>query len=94
MLLPARLIVDVSLMRCEILLFAHLREAIGTDRLSIDLPEGATVQDAVEALAKQHEIIALMGSRIAAAVDEQYRPRSSPLRDGCTIALIPPVSGG
>lgn len=81
-------------MRCEVLLFAHLREAIDKDRLAIDLPDGATIQDAIDLLAQQHEIIALMGSRIAVAVDEQYRPRNSSLRDGCTIALIPPVSGG
>lgn len=81
-------------MRCTVLLFAHLREAIGSDRLLIDLPEGATVQVAVDALSQQHEIIRKMDSRIAVAVDEQYRPRHSPLKDGCTIALISPVSGG
>jgi molybdopterin converting factor subunit 1 len=81
-------------MRCEVLLFANVRQAIGKDRLTLELPDGATVKDALDRLAEQHEIISLMGNRLAIAVDERYQPRTSLLNDGCTVALIPPVSGG
>jgi len=81
-------------MRSEVLLFAQLREAIGRDRLMIELPNGATVGDALEALAAQHQAIAQMRGRIAIAVNEKYQPITAKLTDGCTIALIPPVSGG
>ena len=81
-------------MHCQVLLFAQLAETIGTDRLTIELPEGATVADALAVLSKAHEAIARTGSTIAVAVNEQYCPAARVLSDGDTIALIPPVSGG
>lgn len=80
--------------KCQVLLFAQLREAVGRDRLAIDLPDGATVGDALDLLCRQHDAIAALRGRIAVAVDETYRPMNFSLRDGYTIALIPPVSGG
>jgi molybdopterin converting factor subunit 1 len=81
-------------MNCEVLLFAQLREAIGCERLSLALNDGATVGDALDALAHAHPIIASMHGALAVAVDENYQPASARLHEGCTIALIPPVSGG
>lgn len=81
-------------MRCEVLLFAHLREALGRDRLAIQVRDGATVDDALKLLAGEHEAIARLRGRLAVAVDEHYQPATAPLREGCVIALIPPVSGG
>ena len=81
-------------MKCHVLLFAQLREAINRDRLIIDLPDDATVADALDLLAAEHEAIASMRGQIAVAVNERYQPLSAKLSDGCTIALIPPVSGG
>jgi sulfur-carrier protein len=81
-------------MRCEVLLFAHLREAIGRDRVSIELDNDATVGDALDALAQRHEAIAAMRGRVAVAVNEKYQPMHAKLHQGEVIALIPPVSGG
>jgi molybdopterin converting factor subunit 1 len=81
-------------MRCEVLLFAQLRESIGENQIAIELADNATVRDALEALAALHEPIASMQGRLAIAVDQKYQSMSARLRDGCTIALIPPVSGG
>ncbi len=81
-------------MQCHVLLFAQLAEAIGSDRLMIELPEGATVADALAVLSKAHEAIATTANAIAVAVNEQYCATTAVLSDGDTIALIPPVSGG
>lgn len=81
-------------MRCDVLLFAQLREAIGRDRLTIELPIGARVADAIAHLAQQHEAIKRLEGKLAVAVNERYQGDSARLEDGCTIALIPPVSGG
>ena len=81
-------------MKCTVLLFAELRELVGRDRLSIELGDRATVADAIEELARNHEAIGKMRGRIAVAVDQRYQPAAATLDDGCTIALIPPVSGG
>ncbi len=81
-------------MQCHVLFFAQLAEAIGSDRLTIELSQGATVAEALAALSKDHEAIAATASAIAVAVNEQYCPAARVLSDGDTIALIPPVSGG
>lgn len=81
-------------MKCQVLLFAQLREAIASDRLTIDLPDRATVGDALDHLAQRHPGIAAIRAKLAIAVNERYQPLTSRLTHGCTIALIPPVSGG
>jgi sulfur-carrier protein len=81
-------------MKCSVLLFAQLREAIGRDRLTIELDVGATVADALELLMRDHDIVRDMRGGIAVAVNERYQAQDTQLHDGDTIALIPPVSGG
>ncbi len=81
-------------MNCTVLLFAQLAESIGSDRLTIELKDGATIEDALQQLASQHEIIASMRGALAVAVDDRYCKRTKMLNDGDTVALIPPVSGG
>jgi molybdopterin converting factor subunit 1 len=81
-------------MRCEVLLFAQVREAVGRERLAIDLPDGATVSDAIERLTRDYPAIGPLRDRIAVAVNQHYQGAGALLRDGDEIALIPPVSGG
>ena len=81
-------------MQCKVLLFAQLAQAIGSDHVTIDLSNGATVNDALNQLAKNHEIIAQMRNSIAIAINEQYCDADTAIKDGDTLALIPPVSGG
>ncbi len=81
-------------MRCKVLLFAQLAEAVGCSRLTIDRPDGATVADAIEALSKEHAAIALLREGLAFALDDRYCNATTTLNDGQTLALIPPVSGG
>lgn len=81
-------------MNCTVLLFAQLRESIGADRLTLQLPQSASVSDALDLLAKRYPAIAQMRGKIAVAVDERYQPGSAKLTNGCALALIPPVSGG
>ncbi|MHC4274315.1 MAG: molybdopterin converting factor subunit 1 [Planctomycetota bacterium] len=81
-------------MRCDVLLFAQLAEAVGHDRLTVDLPDGATAADALDVLASDHPALRDMRRTLAVAVNERYCAESRALGDGDTIALIPPVSGG
>ena len=77
-----------------VLLFAHLAETSGAERLSIDLPAGSTVADALDRLAGTHPSIAAIRPILAVAVNERYAATDQILCDGDTLALIPPVSGG
>lgn len=76
-------------MRVSVRLFAMLRQRAGRDALELDLPEGATVADALAAV----EDLA-GGLPLVLAVNREYAPAEQPLRPGDELALIPPVSGG
>jgi len=76
-------------MEVTIRLFAMLRERAGAGEVTVDLPRGARVDDAVAALG---EVAA--GLPLVMAVNREYAPRDRVLDPGDELALIPPVSGG
>ena len=80
--------------KCEVLLFAQLRDALGCDHLAIDLKDAATVADALAGLAAKHPAIDELRDQLAVAVNERYVRPDFQLNSGDVIALIPPVSGG
>lgn len=72
-----------------------LRESYGADRVALDLEDDATVADALQRLRGMEGIggtIALMP--VLMAVNREYAPEDTVLREGDELALIPPVSGG
>jgi len=83
-------------MRHQIRLFAALRELAGSDSVEVELAEGATVADALDALAAgRGELGAVIGSgSLVMAVNRVYADPGTRLAAGDEIALIPPVSGG
>src|SRR3954449_4955645 len=76
-------------MEVTVLLFAMLRERAGARQLTIELPEGARVRDALAALG---DLAA--GLPLVMAVNREYAPEDHVLDPGDELALIPPVSGG
>jgi MoaE-MoaD fusion protein len=70
-------------------LFAMLRERAGVPEVTLDLPEGARVADA---LAELRALAA--GIPLVMAVNREYASEETPLDPGDELALIPPVSGG
>lgn len=76
-------------MRVSVLLFAGLRERAGEDQIELELPDRASVGDALAALAELTG-----GVRVVMAVNREYADASTPLSAGDELALIPPVSGG
>ena len=76
-------------------LFAVLREAARRDELDVELADGATAGDLVDAVARDTGLGAVVQQgRVVVAVNREYVPAGHPLRDGDEVALIPPVSGG
>ncbi len=70
-------------------LFAALRERAGAPEIVLELPEGASVQDALERLSGvTGDVPAVM------AINREYAERTTALHEGDEVALIPPVSGG
>jgi molybdopterin converting factor subunit 1 len=75
--------------KVSVRLFAGLRERAGTDRLELDLPEGARVADALAEV--QH---LAPGVSLVLAVNRDYASGDVVLRAGDEVAVVPPVSGG
>ena len=76
-------------MEITVRLFAMLRERAGSGEVTIDLPEGARVNDALQELGALAE-----GLPLVLAVNREYAPGDQVLAAGDELALIPPVSGG
>ena len=81
-------------MEVQVRLFASLREAAGTDRVTISLDNGATVKDLVARLHEQIPELKGVAGAIYAAVNDRYVSPDTPLQEGDQVALFPPVSGG
>ncbi len=76
-------------MELSVRLFAGLRELAGCDSLQLQLPEDASVADALAALGDQ-----LDPRGCLLAVNREYADTDQLLAAGDELALIPPVSGG
>jgi molybdopterin synthase catalytic subunit len=70
-------------------LFAILRERAGAGSVTLQLPEGASVRDALDSLEGLAE-----GIPLVMAVNREYASEEQVLDAGDELALIPPVSGG
>jgi molybdopterin converting factor subunit 1 len=70
-------------------LFAVLRERAGAPAVTLELPDGARVRDALDSLAGLAE-----GVPLVMAVNREYASEERVLDAGDELALIPPVSGG
>jgi len=66
-----------------------LRERAGSGSVTLELPEGARVRDALDSLAGLAE-----GIPLVMAVNREYATEEQVLAAGDELALIPPVSGG
>ena len=81
-------------MEIQVLYFAVFRERLGRSEQSLALANGATVGDAIAALANEHAAIAQLRGRFRVAVNQDFVDDDHVLRDGDELALIPPVAGG
>ncbi len=81
-------------MRVEVVTFAALREALGSSRLTLDLPGEATARAVRDQLVEDHPRFAdlIRSCRLACGVE--FVDETAPLEDGAEVILIPPVSGG
>ena len=81
-------------MRVRVRLFARYREALGRERLEVDLPEGGTVESAWSAVADRHPELAPYRPFTLFAVGQDYVSPEHRLRPDDELCLFPPVSGG
>ena len=80
-------------MTVAVLLFSSYADALGNDRITLELPAGASVRDLVD------HVRALPGAErlpasLLVAVNHEYAMAHHRLAGGDEVALIPPVAGG
>src|ERR1700733_6653083 len=82
-------------MTVSVRLFSLLRERAGSERLQLQLPDGATVADALGAL-REDPVLGELLARLPVqmAVNRDYAQLQTPLAPDDELALIPPLSGG
>lgn len=78
----------------EVRLFALIREKVGRETISLDVPDGTTVRGLAPLLRAAEPAVApyLEASRVA--VNLAFAPPDQALAPGDAVALIPPVGGG
>lgn len=83
----------IAAMNVSVRLFASAREAAGVGQVQLDLPTGATVRDAIAAIAREHPPVGGIHA-VLIAKNRDYVELDEPLAEGDELAVIPPVSGG
>jgi len=75
-----------------VLYFASLRDAAGMEQETCET-HAQTLADLYTQTAARHEFT-LPQSRVRVAVDGTFAHWDAPVREGSSVAFIPPVSGG
>ena len=81
-------------MTITVLFFAQAREHAGRARLTLELPDGSRVADALAVIERDHPSLASLRPHLAVAVDQRLVRADASLANGAELALLPPVSGG
>lgn len=81
-------------MQVRIRLFAMQRELAGAREVPVELPDGADVGAAWDALVALHPVLAPGRDSVRFARNGAYADIETPLAEGDEVAMIPPVSGG
>ena len=85
------------MLKIRVLYFAIYREQAKTGCETINMAgpkDSLTLGGLVNKVCNIHPKILASPERIVGAVNEEYREHSHVLKEGDTVALIPPVSGG
>lgn len=81
-------------MTVQISLFASLKDALGCSQLTLDVPEGTSVAQALSRLEQSQPQLARFLPHVRVARNLDYASPDDVLNQGDELALIPPVSGG
>ncbi len=81
-------------LRVRVRLFAMQREIAGAREVELELPAGASIEDAWAALVERFPRLAPGRPAVRFARNGAYTDAATGLADGDEVAMIPPVSGG
>jgi molybdopterin synthase catalytic subunit len=81
-------------MRVRLLHFASFRDAVGREEELRDFRDGGRVDELWAELSREVPYFARFPAMPPAAVNREYVPAGTVLRDGDEVAFLPPVAGG
>lgn len=82
-------------MNVKVLFFATLKDHAGTNRVNVELPDGAaTLDDLRAALSARYPALADYLPAAVAAINQEFAFAGAALREDDEVAFFPPVSGG
>jgi molybdopterin converting factor small subunit len=81
-------------MKIHVQFYAQLRDLIGMRELDVDLSEGATVRELLEATYAKRPALRAHDKSILIGSGVEFVDRNHKLKPGEEIAIMPPVQGG
>lgn len=81
-------------MRVNVLLFGHYSDYGSGQPLEFDLPAPATLRQLLPLLTERDSRLKNLDGYCRFAVNEEYATLDDALTEGCTVAVLPPMSGG
>ncbi len=81
-------------MMVTVLLFAGLRDSVGSDRLELELADDLLVNDLWSEIENLHPATSGYRGRVAFAIGDRIVSAESPLGSAGEVAVLPPISGG
>ncbi len=88
------LLLQSELMQISVRAFASYREAIGSPRITVTIPDGASPGQVWKTLLSSYPRLRALPQPFAFAVNDEYVASEVPLRPRDELVLVPPVSGG
>lgn len=74
--------------------YSRLKEIVGASVLVLSLPEKATVNDLFEHLQESYPQLRDFDKSTLFGIGVEFVGRDHQLKDGDTVAIMPPVQGG
>lgn len=81
-------------MQLTVLYFAQAARLSGAGEETLQLPDSVSLAELQERLLRSHPQLSALAENLQWAVDEQIAEADTVLHEGCTVAVLPPFSGG
>ena len=74
--------------------YSSLKDTVDASAFELSLPENATVRDLLEQLQQRFPNLRAFEKSMLCGIGVELVDRNQQLKDGDTIAIMPPVQGG
>ena len=82
------------MMKVQVEFYSRLKEIVDASVLVLALPEKASAKDLFEQLQKRYPQLRDFEKSVLFGIGVEFVDRNHELKDGDTIAIMPPVQGG